>query len=284
LHFWRIGGTMFRMKSAPAGRRFELISVIHPRHRAGVQTPGLPCVNHDLHLIQILRGAGTLRFGEACWTIQPGRAFLVPPLTPYTFAKHPGQPLEMVNFHFHLDLEGGVPLLAARSMPGSFPMARPTQAARRLRRLARRWRGGDAMARMVVSGEALCLIADYIHRHSTPRPRPSLQDESIVQLRHWIDRNAAGPCDRRSLAGIAHLSVSQMNRRFRAVYGRSPRSVYDQRRLARIQEQLRNTVLPMGELADQFGFRDPFYFCRWFGKQCGVAPTAYRRRSRLVQL
>lgn len=272
------------MKPAPPGQRFELISVIHPRHRASVETPGLPCVNYDLHLIQILRGAGTLRFGGECWKIEPGRAFLIPPLTPYTFAKHSGRSLEMVNFHFHLDLEGGVPLLAARSMPGSFSIPRAGQTARRLRSLSLRWRQGDAMARLRVGGEALRLIADYIHRLSTPKSRPSIQDEPIVRLRQWIDRNAAGPYDRAALAGIPHLSVSQMNRRFRAVFGASPRHVYDQRRLARIQEQLRNTESSMGELADRFGFRDSFYFCRWFKRQCGAAPTAFRRHSRMVKL
>ncbi len=270
------------MKPARAGQRFELFSIIHPRHPADAQTPGLPSVNQDLHLIQILNGRGALRFGGQTWALEPGRAFLIPPLTSYTFTKLRGCPLEMVNFHFHLDLEGGLPLLAARDMPACFPI--PAQAARRLRTLARRWRDGDALARLILGGEAHGLIADYVHRLSAPKLRPSIRDEPIVRLRQWIDQNADGPYDRRLPAQVAHLSVSQMNRRCRALFGASPRRLYEQRRLARIQEQLRNTDLSMGELAERFGFGDPFYFCRWFKNQCGAAPSTFRRSSRMVKL
>ncbi|MGN0314292.1 MAG: helix-turn-helix domain-containing protein [Fusicatenibacter sp.] len=42
-------------------------------------------------------------------------------------------------------------------------------------------------------------------------------------------------------------------------------------------EQLTTTTRPISEIAEALGFSSQFYFCNFFKKQTGMAPTAYRQ-------
>lgn len=260
--------------------RFDLISVVPMYHEADIALPGMWRVNHDVHLIHILRGRGPLRFDAKHLRTAPGTAYLVPPMTAYAHGKDPGEPLEMVNFHFHLHLEGA-PMTTRRTLPVYFDIPQPEQTTARLRQWAHQWTGGDTIARARVAGEAYRLILDYLEHLSSPvAPGGAMpHDPEMATIRQRIVASALGPYDGATLAREAHLSVSQLNRRFRAAHGESPRALYDRCRLARIQDRLQDADLPMQQIAEQFGFRDQFYFSRWFAQHCGASPTSFRRQS-----
>src|SRR5690606_24559959 len=186
----------------------------------------------------------------------------------------------MVNIHFHLDLDGA-PLTVARQMPVTFPIPSPARTAGALRRWARQWAKGDAFDRAGVAAEVHRHVIACVARHSVASGPARPTDPAMARLRAAIRARAPGPYDSRALAEQVHLSVSQMNRRFRAAYGMSVRTYYERHHLARIQTALRATDLPIKQIASRFGFRDPFYFSRYFRRWTGVSPTAFRRQHRL---
>lgn len=266
------------MPHAAPGYRFELVSMPHVRYDAAVAFEGVRAVNYDLHLIHYLQGRGVMRLGDRRASIRPGTAWLIPPLTPYACDKRSGAVMEMVNIHFHFDLDG-VPLLSARRLPTTFTI--DSRAHESLRRWAKGWASGDALLRARVAADVHRYIVQCVSRHDQgPRTaRPT--DELMARLRSLIRLRMHGPYDSRALADLVHLSVSQMNRRFRAAYGISVRTYYERHRLARIQSALRSTDWSMKRLAMEFGFRDQFYFSRYVRRWSGMSPTAFRRRHRL---
>ena len=82
------------------------------------------------------------------------------------------------------------------------------------------------------------------------------------------------------LARIAGLSPSRFHAVFRAAFGVAPARWIQERRLGRARELLAGSELPVNEVAQRAGFQDPFHFSRLFKRREGLAPVAYRERSR----
>ena len=82
------------------------------------------------------------------------------------------------------------------------------------------------------------------------------------------------------LARIAGLSPSRFHAVFRAAFGVAPARWIQERRLGRARELLAGSELPIHDVAQRAGFQDPFHFSRIFKRREGLAPVAYRERSR----
>jgi AraC-like DNA-binding protein len=82
------------------------------------------------------------------------------------------------------------------------------------------------------------------------------------------------------LADIARESGyvrDALSRRLKREHGLGLRALRDQERLQIAQVALREAG-GVGEAATRAGFDDPNYFTRWFRKQTGLTPTAWRRQ------
>jgi AraC-like DNA-binding protein/quercetin dioxygenase-like cupin family protein len=55
-------------------------------------------------------------------------------------------------------------------------------------------------------------------------------------------------------------------------------------RLDKAKELLCETILPIGEIADQLGFRDQYYFARFFKAKTGITASEYRQTSSGVSI
>jgi len=82
------------------------------------------------------------------------------------------------------------------------------------------------------------------------------------------------------LAAEANLSEFHFARMFRASFGVAPHEWVMQQRLARAQDLLRNTTLPLATVAERCGFASASHFSRRFALQLGASPSCYRRAWR----
>lgn len=79
------------------------------------------------------------------------------------------------------------------------------------------------------------------------------------------------------LARVASLSISQFERRFRAVFGQTPSKFLIRYRLTRASQTLVHNDESITQIAQQVGFYDHSHFSREFKKQFGQSPGCYRR-------
>jgi transcriptional regulator GlxA family with amidase domain len=82
------------------------------------------------------------------------------------------------------------------------------------------------------------------------------------------------------LAEIAQLSVHHFARAFRQSLGIPPHNYIVQRRVEHAQRLLRNTNLPLSEIAIEAGFTDQSHLARHFRTIIGVSPGLARHRLR----
>ena len=83
-----------------------------------------------------------------------------------------------------------------------------------------------------------------------------------------------------TLAEISSLSIYQLNRRFRAVFGITAIQLITKKRIDAASEMLRKESTPIAEIAHACGYFDQSAFSRVFRRTVGLTPRQYRARHR----
>ena len=92
-----------------------------------------------------------------------------------------------------------------------------------------------------------------------------------------LSANLDGSVPLKDVARECRLSVSHFSRAFRRTMGVAPHHWLLTRRVEVAKEKLRNTRLPLPEVALVCGFADQSHLTRVFTRTVGVSPGAWRR-------
>ena len=82
----------------------------------------------------------------------------------------------------------------------------------------------------------------------------------------------------KDLAAIAHLSLSQFERRFKVLFQVTPVQYLIRLRLAKACQLLTSSTAKITDIATQCGFYDHSHFIRQFKRAYGHPPASYRHR------
>lgn len=94
-----------------------------------------------------------------------------------------------------------------------------------------------------------------------------------------IEQHAAYPLQVADLARLAGLSSARLHARFASECGLTPMDYIRQRRLTMARRLLRETVLPVGEIAARVGYGSQSAFSAAVLRAFGCTPLALRRES-----
>ena len=91
---------------------------------------------------------------------------------------------------------------------------------------------------------------------------------------YW--QSQAGPAEynARKLADLSQISLRQLERYFRADFGRPPQEWLSQKRIERACEMLQEAE-SIKEVAYKVGFKQPSHFCREFKRWFGTTPSEF---------
>ncbi len=106
--------------------------------------------------------------------------------------------------------------------------------------------------------------------------------ERLERVVSYIQAHHNQPIAVTELAQIAHLSVRQLHRRFREVFGMSTQTFIIRTRVQAASDDLLLTDKPLSEIAEEHGFCDSSAFCRRFFEHTGETPLKFRQRRRLT--
>ncbi len=116
-------------------------------------------------------------------------------------------------------------------------------------------------------------MRDYEHAGAVLEPYQAMA--SVI--RHVADRYAER-ITAAELAALAHLSVSQFERRFKRLFQMTPIAYVEQVRVNAACQALATTQAPIAAIAQECGFYDQSHFTRRFRRVMGMTPDRYRRR------
>lgn len=98
----------------------------------------------------------------------------------------------------------------------------------------------------------------------------------LSSFRSLLQRHVGhGKLSSADVARLVSMSQSQLGRRLGRL-GTDISRELAAANLAHAKHVLETTALPLGELADALGYSDPGNFSRWFKRETGLTPSAYR--------
>lgn len=127
---------------------------------------------------------------------------------------------------------------------------------------------------LIVQQGAVLLLASLNHPLAQPVQGRRLP---YAAFNVHIERHVAHPLQVADLARIADLSVARLHARFIVECGQTPMDYIRSRRLQMALKLLRETALPIGEVADRVGYSSQSAFAAAMLREFGASPGALRR-------
>lgn len=109
----------------------------------------------------------------------------------------------------------------------------------------------------------------------------AVEDSKIATALRFIRQHATEAIDVGRVAREAALSRSVLERRMKALIGRSPGEEIVRMRFAAVEKLLIETDLTLDAIAARCGFNHPQYMAEAFRKRAGVTPGEFRRKRTL---
>ena len=116
--------------------------------------------------------------------------------------------------------------------------------------------------------------------YSAMQTRRYHQDETILELQHWLDQNHRQPISSADLCRVSGLGSRSLLRRFKAATGDTPRNYLQLMRIEAAREILETTTTSVEQITQQVGYDDVSSFTRLFKRHTGLPPSDYRARFR----
>lgn len=115
----------------------------------------------------------------------------------------------------------------------------------------------------------------------SPRlPVPERIPTWLARARERLDEAFVSPPPLADLAAEAGVTPRHLARAFRRHYGETIGSFVHRRRIRSAMDALLNSSEQVAHIALRTGYFDQSHFARHFKRELGIAPGAYRRRSR----
>jgi AraC-like DNA-binding protein len=132
---------------------------------------------------------------------------------------------------------------------------------------------GDLIEHLGLSALHEFLFETEVSYHDDAQP------EALRLALGYIDAHVAEQVGLKAIAGAAYVTPQYLIRLFRQHLGTTPSRYLWQTRLARGVELLRETGLPISEIAERTGFRNPFHFSRLVKQRYGASPRQLRKQA-----
>ena len=108
-------------------------------------------------------------------------------------------------------------------------------------------------------------------------PTPVVSHQRMRQLLEFIEANLDQPLTLDAMAAHVGISPLYLARAFKAAIGQSPHQYVLARRIERAKELLRNTEMPIIDVALSVGFSSQSHLSHWMIRHTGITPAVYRR-------
>jgi AraC-like DNA-binding protein len=253
--------------------QFEISGLsFHVCERAWSWTPP---VFSDFDFWLVLDGGGALRVNGKLHVLEPGLGFLLQPGDEVVGSKGPDALLTVFACHIQPKRPPG---RNRRLSPQAITFR--TNDVESFRRMGgdavRAWQGtsapaGGALAKTLVAGIVLRALLSP-HEPAAAAAPSALRDLALeIQSEPGKDWSLA------AMARHCSLSVPHFTRTFRRAFATSPRQFVIHQRIGRAIHLLRESLVPIKEIADSLGYTDHFFFHRQFRSLAGATPAEVRK-------
>jgi AraC family transcriptional regulator, arabinose operon regulatory protein len=259
-------------QDADAG--IEFLSEVHFRFDA----PGKSHTHRETQFLAVIKGVVDVRIGSNVARLSTGDVAVLRPRVPHTVpATGDAQTVDLLDLRITGSSKAELPsFVRSQDWPTLTRVS-----VHELRRLAGQFATAtsrpSAGARAAMLGGVWTLLS--LIAAATDSANAATVERRIAVAERFMLEHLAEPVSAEQIAEACALSVSQLNRLFRAYVGTGPAERLRALRVQRAQELLVASLLSVKEIAFDCGFVCPNHFCRVFKTEVGLTPGAYRERG-----
>jgi len=224
----------------------------------------------DYDLWFVWAGEGRLVAPDRTYTLRPGALFILRPGGSYDASHNPAHPLGVCYLHFDL-LKNNRPQRADAHLPFYTEVADVPFTESLLRRTVE-------LAPQQSPVAAHLFRAVLAMLHDRPAPRPSPLQQQLLTIARQIRETPGRPWAIDALARELAVTPDHFTREFTAHLHTTPKRFVLQERIRRAQQLLRDSSLPIEQIAIAVGYGDLFTFSKRFKLLTGLPPRTWRQR------
>jgi AraC-like DNA-binding protein len=232
----------------------------------------------------MFEGMGYVELDGQRYMLSSGSMFHVPLRVRFQIVSEVARPLLYFSLHYDyklIDWEGETAVCVDpddTSLPFEpfMQLENPDYFVAEMQRLYDLWHGKDTGYEWK-SRVAFMNVLNEISEQKRIEQGDCVTTRSIIQSMEYIRTHYDEPLNRHELAESVSLSTNHFSFLFKQYSGYSPMQYVTRVRLDNAKHMLRNSSLPISEIAQRVGFEDPLYFARVFAKETGFSPRAYRK-------
>jgi AraC-like DNA-binding protein len=229
-------------------------------------------------VILCLRGAGWFRLGAETREVAPGDFVWLPAGRPHAYGAA-DKPWTIVWTHFAgEEVAAWRELLEVTTAAAGAVLRLPVDRLDEipLDQVYAALERGYALRQQIAAAAALRhALSNVSLRAIAPRATRSAQDRVLASI-EMLRRDWQRPHRLEELATAAGVSMTHYSALFRRHTGFAPIDFIIRLRVQHACRLLDTTSLSVGEIAEQVGYADPYYFTRCFRRVMGCAPRSYR--------
>jgi len=141
------------------------------------------------------------------------------------------------------------------------------------------WLNPDWIEPVMEGSERLGTVVQIPAQRSTSTTQGGVPAYKLRQVLQFIDAHLDQPINLTQLAAVASLSPFHFHREFKRSTGLTPGKFILEARIKRAETLLRDSDLPLAQVAIQVGFADQSHFTVAFRKVTSMTPRTYRNAT-----
>ncbi len=225
-------------------------------------------------LYLIADGEGTLEAAGAQTILRPGSAYFIP--AGLTFSYCCTEYLEKLYFHLRLVKPDGYDLAYGLPFITRCPLEKDV-----LSEMLSHYRGSRWEDVLLLEQELRAFTFRLLGQYEIMQTSVTTYSQLIQETMHYIHANLSAGLTSKQVADALFLSDITLSRRFHQETGRTIHQYLEDMVFQTACKRLAVSNRPIGEISEELGFCDPFYFSRRFRQRYGEPPSQYRKRLKL---
>lgn len=225
----------------------------------------------------VKNGEGVLEIGEKQMVLEPGHAYLIPAGLHYDY--HCESCMEKWYFHINIRMPDGFDLFDGCRMCYSEKL--PEEA---MQRMERQYDAVSLDAVFAIQAEVLKVVSDMILAAGLEKREVHTYSPLLQELFVYVRKMISSRMNVAQLAEYLNISPSTLAKRFKKETEMPIGTYLDQILFNQACQLLLTTDLSVGQISEQLGFCDQFYFSRYFKRHQKETPTSYRSRMKWLRI
>ena len=226
-----------------------------------------------LYLVE--SGEGLLEANGQTIIIRQGFVYLVPAGLRFSYACTGS--LSKLFFHVTLLKPNGYDLLQSLGRIGAIPLDPNC-----FQEIVALYRGKQLSDAICLKRYLYELLDQFAAQYGFAQENITFYSQQVWETIRYIQSNLSARLSVQMLAERLFVSKSFLSDKFRGEVGVPLGKYIDDQLMASAQWQLLRTDASIGEISNNLGFCDQFYFSRRFKQLCGETPLQYRKKIRAV--